>query len=304
MRLNRFDLNLLIVLDALLEERNVTRASERVHIGQSAASAALARLREYFNDELLVPVGRRLELTALAQTLVEPVRETLQHARDTISLRPDFDPVSAERRFTVYASDYVTTVMLADVVVRIAGEAPGISLDIRSPPKNLTEVFERGTIDLLVMPQQYIARLDQPHVQLFEDKQVCIAWTGNTRIGESMTFDEYMECGHVTVRFGDDRSITIEEWSLPSYHKSRRVEASVDNFTTMPLLVVGTQRIATVPLRLAQHFAAHLPLRLIEPPFDIPPVAETLAWPRHLDRDMAHSWLRQRLLECSKGIGQ
>ncbi len=103
MRLDRFDLNLLVVLDALLEERNVTRASKRLHIGQSAASAALARLREYFGDELMVPVGRGLMPTPLAQSLAEPVRDTLLRARATIARKPAFDPASAERRFMVCA---------------------------------------------------------------------------------------------------------------------------------------------------------------------------------------------------------
>lgn len=303
MRLNRFDLNLLLVLDALLEERNVTRASERLHIGQSAASSALARLREYFEDELLVPVGRQFELTPLARTLIEPVRETLLRARDTISRRPGFDPASAERRFTVYASDYVTTVMLAGAMMRIAAEAPGISLDIRSPPKNLGEIFERGNIDLLIIPQQYAQRLELPYVSLFEDTQVCVAWSGNTQLGSSISFDEYMASGHVAVRFGDDRSITFEEWFMPRYRKPRRIDVSVDNFTTVPLLVVGTQRIATVHRRLAVHFAAQLPLRLIEAPFDMPSLVETMLWPRHLEHDPAHAWLRQRLAEFAQTIG-
>ena len=120
MRLDRFDLNLLVVLDALLEERNVTKASERLHIGQSAASGALGRLRDYFGDELLVPVGRKLTLTPLAQSLVEPVRDTLLRARATIARKPGFDPATAERRFSICASDYVTTVLLAAVVCRLA----------------------------------------------------------------------------------------------------------------------------------------------------------------------------------------
>lgn len=300
MRLDRFDLNLLVVLDALLEERNVTRASARLHIGQSAASGALARLRDYFGDELLVPVGRQLRLTPLAESLVEPVRDTLLRARATIARKPQFDPATAERRFLVYASDYVTTVMLSAAVQRMALLAPLVSIDIRAPVRNVAEVFERGGIDLLVMPRQYIEPIQHPSQLWFSDDQVCVVWSASEAARTPMDFDRYMAMGHVAVRFGDERSLTFEEWFLPRYGKQRRVEASVDNFSTVPLLVVGTQRIATLHRRLALHFARHLPLTLIEPPFEMPAVQETLCWPRYQDQDPAHRWFRDVLMDCAK----
>lgn len=302
MRLDRFDLNLLVVLDALLDERNVTKASARLHIGQSAASGALARLREYFGDELLVPVGRRLMLTPLAESLVEPVRDTLLRARATIARKPGFDPATAERRFSVCASDYVTTVMLAEAVRRIALQAPGLALDIRSPPRQVQEVFDRGNIDLLVMPEQYVQRLQHPQARLFEDSQVCMVWAGNTSVGETLSFEQYMALGHVAVRFGDDRSIAFEEWFLPRFGQQRRIESSVDNFSTMPLLLLGTSRIVTLHRRLGEHFARHLPLRLIGAPFEMPPVVECMAWPRYQDHDPAHAWLRQILLAAAASL--
>ena len=300
MRLDRFDLNLLIVLDTLLEERNVTKASERLHIGQSAASGALGRLREYFGDELLVPVGRRLTLTPLAQSLVAPVRDTLLRARAAISLKPGFEPATAERRFLVCASDYVTTVVLAAAVGRIALQAPGMILDIRSPPKDVNEVLERGDIDLLVLPEQYVVTLPHPQVRLFEDKQVCMVWSGNKQVGDVMNFEQYMGLGHVAVRFGDERNVTtFEDWFLPRYGEQRRIESTVDNFSTVPLLLVGTDRVATLASRLARHFAEHLPLRVIDAPFVMPTLTEVMMWPRHLDRDPAHVWLRDTLLACA-----
>jgi LysR family transcriptional regulator, nod-box dependent transcriptional activator len=300
MRLDRFDLNLLVVLDALLEERNVTRASARLHIGQSAASGALARLREYFGDELLVPVGRQLRLTPLAESLVEPVRDTLLRARATIARKPQFDPATTERRFLVCASDYVTTVMLAQAVERIAKLAPMVSVDIRSHSRHVAEVFDRGGIDLLVMPRQYIEPIKHPSQTWFRDDQVCMVWSESEAARSPPDFDQYMAMGHIAVRFGDERSITFEEWFLPRYGKQRRVEVSVDNFSTLPLLVVGTQRIATLHRRLAVHFARYLPLRLIAPPFEMPALEETMCWPRYQDQDPAHRWFREVLLDCAE----
>lgn len=302
MRLDRFDLNLLVVLDALLDERNVTRASQRVHIGQSAASAALARLRAYFDDQLLVPVGRQLTLTPLAQDLVEPVRDALLRARAALARRPGFDPATAKRRFAICASDYVTTVMLASVLRRLANQAPGVALDIRSPPAGVVEAFERGDIDLLVMPEQYASRLKHPQLALFQDTQVCMVWAGHTGVQHTLSMADYMAMGHVAVRFGDQRSVAFEEWFLPRYGQQRRIESSVDNFATLPSLVIGTGRIATLHRRLAEHFVAHLPLRVIEAPFAMPPLVETMVWPRHLDADPAHTWLRQLLQDCAAGL--
>lgn len=299
MRMDRFDLNLLVVLDVLLEEKNVTRASVRLNMGQSAASGALARLREYFGDELLVMVGRRLMLTPLAETLVEPVRDTLLKARATIAKKPAFDPATEERRFVIIVSDYVTTVMLAQALRNIAKMAPNITLELRGPPPNMFEEFDRGGIDLMVLPDQYLSSVDHSSAPWFDDKQVCMVCAENLAVGEVLSFDTYMAMGHVAVRFGNERSIPFEEWFLPRYGKQRRVEASVDNFSMLPLLVMGTQRIATLHQRLANHFAERYPVRLIDAPFVMPPLVEVMCWPRYLDQDPAHVWLRQMLTETA-----
>lgn len=298
MRLDRFDLNLLIILDALLEERNVTKASKRVHIGQSAASGALARLREYFGDELLVPVGRQLVRTALGESLVAPVRDALLQVRTTLALKPGFNPTTDARNFLICASDYATTVLLANTVRRVAELAPKVVLDIRSPMQNALEVFERGDIDLLIMPEPYMAQVPEPKTRLFEDTHVCMVWAENNLAGESLSFEQYMALGHVAVHFGDEHSLAFEEWFLPRSGKQRRIELSVDNFSILPQVLVGTQRIATLHRRQAEHFARHLPLRVIATPFDMPPLIEVLAWPSHLAQDPAHLWLREVLNGC------
>ena len=237
-------------------------------------------------------------LTPLAQSLVEPVRDTLLKARATIARKPNFDPATAERRFLLSASDYVTTVMLGEAIRRIAQMAPLVRLDVRSPVNQVMEVFDRGGMDLLVMPEHYTAQIKHPQERWFTDEQVCMVWSGNTAVGEALTFDAYMAMGHIAVHLGDERTASFEEWFLPRYGKQRRVEGSVDNFSTLPLLVIGTQRIVTLHRRMAEHFAQHLPLRVLKAPFDMPPLVEMLCWPRHLEHDPAHQWLRGVLLDC------
>jgi len=297
MRLDRFDLNLLVALDALLQERNVTKASKRIHIGQSAASAALARLREYFQDELLVPVGRKLMLTPLAESLIVPVHETLQQAKATLARRPHFDASTDKRRFTIYASDYVTTVALAKAVQQIAVLAPHIVLDIRTPGKDVFEQFDRGDIDLLILPEPYMSRLKHMHQAWFQDEQVCMVWQKNTEIGNSLSKEQYVAASHVAIHFSDERTLMFNEWFLPPFASQRRIETTVDNFSTLPLLIIGTQRIVTMHRRHAEHFARYLPLRMVQIQFEMPPIVEMLCWPLHLEHDPAHRWLRCVLFE-------
>ena len=303
MRLDRFDLNLLVALDILLEECNVTRASDRLHIGQSAASAALARLREYFGDELLVPVGRRLQRTPLAESLVEPVRSSLSQLRATLAQKPGFDPATAERRIRLCASDYAVTVLLGEVARRVSVEAPGLVLDMRLPGPDVFDSFERGLIDLLFMPETYLASTPGQRARLFEDSHVCVVWSGHADIGETpFTMAQYMALGHVVVHFGNESSVAFEEWFLPRVGQQRRIELIVSSFSLVPLVLVGTQRVALMHRRQAEHVVAQAPLRLLQAPFKMPPLVEMMCWPNHLDQDPAHVWLRRLVHDCAAGL--
>lgn len=299
MRLDRFDLNLLVALDALIEERNVTRAAQRLFVGQSAMSAALARLREYFGDELLVTVGRELLLTPLAAGLAAPVRDTLLRARATLALRPHFDPATAVRQFMFCVSDYVATVLMIDVVRALSDKAPGITVHLQGLPSDPFERFERGDIDFLVLPERYANRVDHPKCHLFSDSFACLAWKENPHLGETLTLENYLSLGHVFVRFGLASSYTFEEWLFPQVRDQRRVEATVDSFNFVPKLLVGTHRLAVVASRLGLQAIEELPLRLMPLPIQMPRLEEVLCWPRHLDQDPAHRWLRQVIFEQS-----
>ncbi|WHA43931.1 LysR family transcriptional regulator [Agrobacterium larrymoorei] len=297
MRLDRFDLNLLIVLDVLLEERNVTRASERLCIGQSATSAALARLREYFEDGLLVQIGRRMELTPLALSLIGPVRDTLNHARGTMSLKATFDPATATRRFAIHASDFMVETLLAEVVRDLAAIAPGLIVDLRRPPKQVLEVFDRGNIDFLIIPEQYASKLQHPQSTLFTDDQVCLACSDAFAEIDTLSMEEYLALGHVAVRFGEENSISFEDWFLPRYGKQRRIECTVEYFGAVPHLVAGTRRIATVHRRIAAQMARQFPVKILEAPFAMLKLIENIVWPKFLDADPCHMWLRSLIME-------
>jgi LysR family transcriptional regulator, nod-box dependent transcriptional activator len=302
MRLDRFDLNLLVVLDILLEERNVTRASERLNLGQSATSAALSRLRVFFDDSLLVQVGRRMELTPLAQSLSGPVRETLNHARTTMSLKATFDPATTSRRFTIHASDHLMETLLAGVVRELAVCAPLIQLDLRRPPKQVLDVFDRGNIDLLVIPEQYASHLQHPQILLFTDDQVCLVHRDSFAGVQALSMEEYLSLGHVAIRFGEESSIAFEDWFLPRYGQQRRVECTVEYYGVVPHLLIGTRRVATLHRKIAVQMASQYPLICLEAPFAMQPLKEVLVWPKFLDGDPCHQWLRNVILRHANDL--
>lgn len=155
MRFRGLDLNLLVALDVMLRERHVTRASEQLNLSQAATSNALSRLREYFDDDLLVRVGRRMVLTDRARALQVELEEVLRRIETTVMSAPDVPPQQLKRRVTVAAADAITTDLLARLTSRLASEAPGLQLFIRPLASNPDQVLERGGVDLLVIPRQF-----------------------------------------------------------------------------------------------------------------------------------------------------
>jgi len=150
-RFGHLDLNLLIALDALLEERNVSAAAERLFLSQSATSSALGRLREYFKDDLLVLKGRQMVATPRGEELVEPVKAVLEQIRSTIAVPPEFDPATSDRSIAIMTTDYITHVLLADVLKEFETTAPNMRFELLAMSDFMIEVFERGLTDILII---------------------------------------------------------------------------------------------------------------------------------------------------------
>jgi LysR family nod box-dependent transcriptional activator len=303
MRFNHLDLNLLVALDVLLEEQNITRAAERLHMTQSATSGVLGRLRTYFEDELLVQVGRKMQTTPYARELINPVREVLLTIKSSITAKPVFAPTTSKRHFRLVTSDYLISVLFAQVIQKIHQEAPNITFEMLGPGDNSGELLIRGEVDLMIVPERYIIE-GHPSELLFEEEHVCVVWQGNSLVGDSLTLEQYMEMGHVSVGFGRSRHMSIEEWFMNQYGFNRRLEVITNDFNTLPQLVVGTQRIATMHQRLARLYAEYLPLRILPPPVKIPVMCEFMLWHRSVDGDPMHRWLRERISEFIQHLEQ
>lgn len=293
MRFDKLDLNLLIVLDALLREGSVTLAAERINLSQSATSSALARLRQYFDDELLIVRGRTMVLTARAEELIAPVADVLARIRDGIATPRSFDPATSDRRLTIMASDYATEMLLGPTLRDIADDAPNMTFQMR-PIADYTEHFERGGVDIAIAPDASISS-EHPIMPLFSEDFVVIGWRGNRRLDQPMTSELYSALGHVVMRFGRSQVLSFSETVHRHRRVARRIEVVTDSFTSVATMVLGSQRIGTMPRRLAERVADQYELRLLEPPFDIPRIRLAAQWPAAAARDPAIAWLVERL---------
>ena len=299
MRFERLDLNLLVALNALLEEQNVSAAAARVCLSQSAMSGALNRLREYFNDELLIPVGRRMVLTPRALELVEPVRSALLLIKTTIAIRPEFDPATSTRRFAIACSDYIVDVLVARLLQEVQVLAPGLSFDLLLPDQEIAGRLERGEVDLFVCPEQYLAA-DQPKAFLFEDEHAVLAWRDNPALDAGVTEALYYQLPHVIARFGRERHPSFVEAYFQQQSDRRRVEVSASYFSMVPGLLVGTTRIATMLRRHAEHYAQLLPVKVHPLPVAIPNVREMVQWHAVRQSDPGLQWLVEQIRRVSE----
>lgn len=295
MRFQRLDLNLLVALDALLTERSVSLAAERICLSQSATSSALGRLREYFGDELLVVKGRQMVLTSRAESLVEPVRAVLEQIRSTISVSPPFDPATSDRTIRIMASDYVTEVSLATALNELQDEAPNMRFHIIPMSEQLLESLERGFVDLIITID-YAISTDHPRQILFEDDYVVVGWKDNPAMHQPMTKELYFDMGHISARFGRARLFAFEDWFVRRQKQARRVEVIAPSFLSLPGLIIGSNRIATMHRKLATRLAGYLPIVLREVPLDIPPIREAIQWHISNNNDPAIRWFVERLV--------
>jgi LysR family nod box-dependent transcriptional activator len=303
MRYNHLDLNLLAALDVLLEEQSITRAAARLHMTQSATSGVLSRLRAYFDDELLVKVGHKMQATPYALELAEPVREVLLTIRSSITSKPVFDPSTSTRHFRLITSDYLITVLFAEVIQKIHRQAPNITFELLVPGDTTADMLINGEVDIVILPDHFMIE-GHPSLLLFEEEHVCVVCRENPLIGDTLSLEQYVEMGHVSVGFGRNRLLSIEDFFVSQYGFKRRIEVVSSDFNTLPQLIVGTQRVATMHRRLAERAIGHLPLRILPTPVKIPTMREFMIWHRSVDRDPMHRWLREQISEITRSVDQ
>ncbi len=292
MRLDNFDLNLLVAFETLLEERSVTRAARRLNVTQSAMSASLKRLRESFQDELLVLHGKKMIPTQHALTLAPEVSAALTWLKSLIATSTTFDPATSKRRFRITASDYITTVVLVPLIEILQEEAPGIRINLNLPDRQSTSGLEAGEVDLILTPDEFMEG-DHPQELLFEERHVVVGWRENPALQGTFSREAFLECGHVTVQIAGQNTF-IENILLKAVPE-RRIEVSAQSFIQVPWLLRGTRRLSVMHERLAKVSATVLDLKIAEAPFDLPIMREMMQHHVTRSNDAGLTWLRERI---------
>lgn len=297
MRLNRLDLNLLVALDALLTERSITRAAERLNLTPSALSSALARLREYFDDELLVQVGRKMEPTPRAEGLRDAVRDVLVRIDSTIAIQPQFDPAATDRTFRLFVSDYTQMVLVPHVLALAAEQRCSARFEFLPQVANPQRNLERGEADLLVIPRGFISP-DHPDEVLYREDFVCVMWSGSKLAQGVFTFERYLAAGHVVMQPQGTTGESFENWFVKRFGVARQVAVTTYSFAAMPALVCGTEYVATVHARLAKALARAWPLAITLPPLPIESMQQAMQWHKYRTQDPGLTWLRGLLAQA------
>lgn len=300
MSLSGVDLNLLVALDALLTERNVTRAAERMSLGQSAMSAALARLRKQLGDPLLVREGRTYRLTTLAESLVEPVREAVAAADQVLGVRRPFDPRTDERTFVVVASDYVTLVLLRPLLAELAVEAPRVRISVVATGSDFDDRLRRGSADLLIYPVDLAEPLGGlPRTVLFSDRFVLTGDRDNPDLDDEVDVERFSRLPYAGI---SGAVPSVVESQFEALGIVPRIEVLTQSHVILPFLVAGTRLVSFVPERLVRAVSAHAHVRTVRSPVELRPLVEAMYWATRSSDDPAHRWLRARLVEQAERI--
>ena len=292
--LRKLDLNLLLTLDALLRERNVTRAAARLGVTQPAVSAALGRLRRHFADELLRRSGNKYELTPLAEQLATTTGTALLGVRRVFEATPIFDPVTADREFTIIMSDYAAIVLGDHLATAMEREAPGVRLRLQEQGAHAVNhpLEALRSVDGMILPHGFLS--DIPVLDLFEDSWVCVVATENDQVGDTLTLKELSQLPWV-VTYNAPTAFTPAVRQLQMLGIEPRVQVVVENFSALPFLVAGTNRVALMQAMLAERVARSAGVRILPCPWDVVPLAEGFWWHPMQTADPAHLWLRTML---------
>lgn len=290
---SRLDLNLLVSLDVLLAEANVTRAAQRLRLSQPALSAQLRQLRDAFGDPLLIPAARGMTRTSLAEALREPLREALARIQGVVSVASSFDPATAEQTFRIVASDAIHSAASAPLAARLKRLAPGCRIALLSYEGARTlEQMAAGEIDLWLgagssMPPNLRART------LYEEHFLCVVRRGHPLAATPLDLDRFCDLEHVLVSPSGGGFVGVVDDSLAALGRSRRVTVSLNSFLLVPSVIAASDYIATVPARLARAWARQL--AVLAPPCETASFAVMMGWHARAHADPAQEWLRDQL---------
>ena len=313
MNIARVDLNLLVYLDVLLRECNVTRAAEELGISQPAMSNSLRRLRDLFDDPLLVRTSDGMTPTDRALELQPLVRNVLAAAEIAVLPKTVFDAAASDRIFRIMASDYTEVTLLPQLLTRLRKEAPGIRLDIMTPSDVSFHDVERGKVDMVInrfdsLPQSF------HQVHLWDDSFSCVMSATNPVI-KNWSLDSYLSHKHVWVSktgmgvgvgmsSDDVQRLGWVDEALGKLDAKRDITVFTRHYQAALLLGEQEDLIVTIPTIAARTMANNPKVVILDPPFEIPRMRLKMVWSPLLQRDPGHKWLRQMIKDVSSEIAK
>lgn len=311
MNVSKMDLNLLVYLDVLLREKNVTRAANRLNITQPAMSNGLKRLRDLLNDPILVRTSDGMVPTERAKELAPVVRGILLTLEETLQPNKDFEPEHSHRVFRIMASDYAASTLIPALLKRLRAEAPTTSLDIMTPSDVTFHDVENGKVDMAInrfdqLPQSFHQKT------IWRDSFACLVHKQNP-IHTHFNLDSYLKAQHIWVSktgFGvgvgmDPADVQKLGWvdeALAKFGKQRNISVFTRNYHVAMHLAVETDLIATLPLRAAQLYKNDPTMEILDPPFPIPSIELKMIWSPLLHQDASHIWLRRMIVEIAEEL--
>ena len=308
MTLDHIDLNLLVYLDVLLRERNVTRAAASLGISQPALSNSLKRLRETFGDPLLVRTSEGMTPTERALELQPVIHQILATIEKVVEPSSSFDAASSTRVFRILTSDYGEATLIPRVLERISEQAPHVVLDILTPSDMSFNEVEQGHVDLVLnrfdtMPQAF------HQTTLWRDTFSCL-FSAQNPLGDNYTLEGYLEARHVWVNktgMGagvglspkDTNRLGWVDEALRRIGEQRKIAVLTRNYQSAILMAAQKSLVATLPTRATQLEGANPALVIRQPPFEVPAFEFKMAWSPLLQHNPAHQWLRRLVSEAA-----
>ena len=294
------DLNLLVTLEALLAEQNVTKAANRLHLSQPAVSAQLSRLRDLFDDPLLIPAQRGMTPTAKALELLDPLRHALDQVRAALAEHRHFDPGNAKLTLAIACTDYLQAVVARPLAVALRKEAPGVRIALRHlDPLQLEAQMVRGDVDLALMTPEHGPGSLRAR-RLFDERYVLIGRKRHPGLRRGLTVEEFARLDHVIVSLrGGDFTTPVDD-GLAALGYQRNVVLSAASFLIVPEIVSHSNFVALVPERLVRDRRDEL--KIVECPFPVPGFTVSMLWHERNHGHSGQRWVRETVMEVTGSL--
>ncbi|QMV14314.1 LysR family transcriptional regulator [Vibrio spartinae] len=288
----KLDLNLLVTFEVLMEEKNVSKAAARLHLSQPAVSTQLSRLRDLFNDQLLIPARRGMIPTAKALELTLPLRLALDQVRDTLTTHQNFEPQQADLTVMLACTDYLQSVIGLSIIETLRRQAPNVKVGLRSlEPARLEAQLANGEVDLALMtPEAAPPALRTRH--LYDEVYVLIGRKGHPQLVDDMSLEDYVRLEHIVVSLDGGKFLTPHDQALKALGYSRNVVLSVATFLIVPELVTQSNFVALVPKRMT---LGRTDLTVVSSPVTSTGFSVGMVWHERTHGHSAHRWVREMI---------